>query len=270
MCDPERSASHIGEGASGFFSPPQNNQLFAPSDQTPVTRTASSLLSDLLQQDALWNSAVELLNLLSQVARCSSQLASPRIRIETAVLRQALTHPYDQMRAATCRFVGNVEPFRPDKTETLQTEVFIHTIDCLSDSCTQVRRMASRAVGNWLGFVAAKFKIGGKRARSRIEAAGDSVTEQTFDADEQRRWTDEAQRSVTLLMGLLSDPDAVTRRHCCAALGNLVHVEGVVSEDLYSSLLRAARADSNSAVQQAATAALRLCNEREEEQQGMK
>ncbi|KAM4726666.1 serine/threonine-protein kinase 36 [Anableps anableps] len=281
LCDPERSVSHIREGASGFFSSTHSNHPFASENQTPVTRTASSLLSDLLQQDVLWDSAVDLLNLLSQVARCSSRLASPRLCVEATVLQQALTHPYERMRAATCRFVGNLEPFRPNRTDTPQADVFRHMIDCLRDSCTQVRRMACRAVGNWLGYIAAKFKVGGncsdasgwgkennrsKQAHSHIEAAGDSVTEEMFNADEQRRWTDEAQRSATLLTFLLSDPDAVTRRHCCAALGNLVNVDGVVSvldEDAYSSLLRAACTDPNNAVRQAATAALRLCSQQD-------
>ncbi|KAK5616274.1 hypothetical protein CRENBAI_014905 [Crenichthys baileyi] len=288
LCDPEHSVSHVREGASGFFSSPQSNQLFASKNQTPLTRTASTLLSDLLQQDVLWDSAVELLNLLSQVARCSSQLGSHPICVEATVLQQALTHPYDQMRAATCRFVGNLKPFRSNKTGTLQADVFRHMIDCLNDSCRQVRRTACIAVGNWLGYVAAKFKKGGncsdtsgwgnknnysKQAPSNTEAAGDSVTEQMFDEDEQRRWTDDAQRSAAVLTCLLSDPDAVTRRHCCAALGNLVNVDGVVSmldEDVYSSLVRAACTDSNDAVRQAATAALRLCREQDAMQRGIK
>ncbi|MEQ2282747.1 hypothetical protein AMECASPLE_004022 [Ameca splendens] len=288
LCDPEHSVSHVRGGASGFFSSPQSNQLFASKNQTSLTRTASSLLSDLMQQDVLWDSAVELLNLLSQVARCSSQLGSHRICVEATVLQQALTHPYDQMRAATCRFVGNLKPFRSNETGTLQADVFRHLIDCLNDSCRQVRRMACRAVGNWLGYIAAKFKKGencsdtlgwgkknnhSKQAPSNIEAAGDSVTEQMFDEEEQRRWTDEAQRSAAVLTCLLSDPDAVTRRHCCAALGNLVNVDGVVSmldKDVYSSLVTAACTDSNDAVRQAATAALRLCREQDAMQRGIK
>ncbi|XP_014873126.1 serine/threonine-protein kinase 36 isoform X1 [Poecilia latipinna] len=286
LCDPERSVSHVGGGASGFFSSTQSNQLFPSKNPTAVTRTASSLLSDLLRQDELWDCAVELLNLLSQVARCSSQPASPRISVEAAALQQALTHPYDQIRVATCRFVGNLEPFRANRAHNLQADIFRQMIDALNDSCTQVRRTACRAVGNWLGYVAAKFKTGGSRsdssgwgkesnrskeAHSHVEAAGDAVTEQMFDADEQRRWTDEAQRSAASLTCLLSDRDAVTRRHCCAALGNLVNVDGVVSvldEEAYSSLLRVACNDSNNGVREAAIAALKLCSQQDAVQRG--
>ncbi|XP_015238329.1 PREDICTED: serine/threonine-protein kinase 36 [Cyprinodon variegatus] len=269
LCDPEHSISHIGEGA-GFFSSPQ----------TPLTRTASSLLSELLQQDVLWDSAVELLNLLSQVARCSSQFASPLIHVEAAPLQQALSHPYNQMRAAACRFLGNFKPLRPNEEGTLQVDVFRRMINCLMDSCPQVRRMACRAVGNWLGYIAAKFKMGGncsdtsgrdsennnsKQRSLHMAAASDS----SFSEDEQRRWTEEARRSAAALTCLLSDTDAVTRRHCCRALGNLVNVDGVVSvleEGVYSSLLRAAYKDSDGAVRNAAEAALKLCRD----QQGVK
>lgn len=283
LCDPERSVSHVGGGASDFFSSTQSHQLFPSKNPTAVTRTASSLLSDLLRQDELWDCAVELLNLLSQVARCSSQ---PRISVEAAALQQALTHPYDQIRAATCRFVGNLEPFRANPAHNLQADIFRQMIDALNDACAQVRRMACRAVGNWLGYVAAKFKTGvscsdssgwgkennrSKQAHSPVEAAGDAVTEQMFDADEQRRWTDEAQRSATSLTCLLSDRDAVTRRHCCAALGNLVNVDGVVSvlgEEVYSSLLRVACSDTNNGVREAASAALNLCSQQDAVQRG--
>ncbi|XP_043997152.1 serine/threonine-protein kinase 36 isoform X1 [Gambusia affinis] len=283
LCDPERSVSHVGGGASDFFSSTQSHQLFPSKNPTAVTRTASSLLSDLLRQDELWDCAVELLNLLSQVARCSSQ---PRISVEAAALQQALTHPYDQIRAATCRFVGNLEPFRANPAHNLQADIFRQMIDALNDACAQVRRMACRAVGNWLGYVAAKFKTGvscsdssgwgkennrSKQAHSPVEAAGDAVTEQMFDADEQRRWTDEAQRSATSLTCLLSDRDVVTRRHCCAALGNLVNVDGVVSvlgEEVYSSLLRVACSDTNNGVREAASAALNLCSQQDAVQRG--
>ncbi|XP_027886486.1 serine/threonine-protein kinase 36 isoform X2 [Xiphophorus couchianus] len=286
LCDSERSVSHVRGGASGFFSSTQSNQLFPSKNPTAVTRTASSLLSDLLRQDELWDCAVELLNLLSQVARCSSHPASLRISVEAAALQQALTHPCDQIRAATCRFVGNLEPFRANQARNLQADIFRQMIDSLNDSCAQVRRMACRAVGNWLGYIAAKFKMGGscsdssgwgkennlsKQAHSPVEAAGDAVTEQMFDADEQRRWTDEAQRSATSLTCLLSDRDAVTRRHCCAALGNLVNVDGVVSvldEDVYSSLLRVACNDPNNDVREAAIAALNLCSQQDAVQRG--
>uniref|UniRef100_A0A3Q2SSL6 non-specific serine/threonine protein kinase n=1 Tax=Fundulus heteroclitus TaxID=8078 RepID=A0A3Q2SSL6_FUNHE len=277
LCDPERSVSRVGEEASGFFSSPQSNRPAASERPTTLSRSAGSLLSDLLQQDALWDSAVELLNLLSQLARCSSLPGAPRVRVEAALLRQALTHPCDQAREAACRLVGNL---RPDEAGALPADVFGHTAGCLGDPCSQVRRVACRAVGNWLGCVAAKSKTGSsgggasgqsKRARPRSSRAGGDAA---AGEDERRRWTDEARRSAAALTRLLSDPDAVTRRHCCAALGNLVNVDGAASaldeEDVYASLLRAACTDSHGAVRQAATAALKLCRDQDAMQQGVK
>jgi len=280
LCDPVRSVSHLREADAGFFSSPQDCQTSAATHQTPLSRTASSLLSDLLQLDVLWDSAVELLTLLYQVARCC-----PQPHVEASVLRQALTHPYDQIRAAACRLLGNLVPFR--LTDTLQPDLFKGTVDCLHDPCVPVRRMACRAVGNWLGYIAAvaEFPMSrsvgngtdttgwgkeNKHVSSHIEAGGywATIIERKVDDEEQRRWTEEALRSAAMLACLLDDPDALIRRHCCAALGNLVKVDGAVSllleEDVSSLLLRAACTDSHNAVRQAAIATLRLYSQQEE------
>ncbi|XP_069002704.1 serine/threonine-protein kinase 36 [Embiotoca jacksoni] len=278
LCDPERSVSRLRKAAPGFLSPPRDLQLAAPRDQTPPTRTASSLLSDLLQLDVLWDSALELLTLFSQVARCSSPPACPQLHVEASVLQQALTHSYDQIRGATCRLLGNVDPFGPATSDTLQPGIFKGIIDCAHDSCMPVRRMACRAVGNWLGYIAARsgFKMCGsdgkgsdvtgcgkkneqnKHKGSHTETAGDleTIPEQRVDDEEGRRWLEEARRTAAMLASLTTDPDAVTRRHCCAALGNLVNIDGaaplLLEEDVCHLLLRAACTDSHNAVRQAA------------------
>ncbi|XP_072230824.1 serine/threonine-protein kinase 36 [Leuresthes tenuis] len=283
LCDPVRSVSRLREADAGFFSSPQDCQPSAATHQTPLSRTASSLLLDLLQLDVLWDSAVELLTLLYQVARCC-----PQPHVEVSVLRQALTHPYDQIRAAACRLLGSLVPFR--LTDTLQPDLFTGTIDCLHDPCVPVRRMACRAVGNWLGLIAAvaeftmsrsvgngtdttgwgKENKQNKHVSSHIEAGGywAAIRQRKVDDEEQRRWTEEALRSAAMLPCLLTDPDALIRRHCCAALGNLVKVDGAVSllleEDVSSLLLRAACTDSHNAVRQAAIATLRLYSQQEE------
>lgn len=290
LCDPERSVSRLREAAPGFFAPPRNSQLTASKRQTPLTRTASSLLSDVLQLNTLWDSAVELLTLLSQVARCSPRPARLQLHLEASVLHQALAHSHDQIRAATCRLLGHFNPFGPPTLYTMQPDIFKSMIDCLHDSCMPVRRMACRAVGNWLGYIAAGagFKMGrasgkgsdiigwGKEKCSHSEAAGDLVTivEQEVDDEKGRRWIEEARRTAALLASLITDPDPLTRRHCCSALGNLVNVDGAVplllEEDVSSLLLRAACTDCHYAVRQAAIATLCLFSEQDAIRQVMK
>ncbi|XP_008283348.1 serine/threonine-protein kinase 36 [Stegastes partitus] len=287
LCDPQRSVVHLRKAASGFFSAPQDGQLAAAGHHTPLTRTASALLSELLQPDELWDSAVELLTLLSQVARCSPSPACLQLYVEASVLQQALTHSNDQIRAATCRLLGNLHPFRPLTPETLQLNIFKGMIDCLRDSFMPVRRMACMAVGNWLGYIAEGFKVsrpdehcsdttGWRKEKEPnkprcldIEEACDleTVTEQTVDYEEAREWTEAARRTAAVLADLITDPDATTRRHCCAALGNLLNVDGAVSlllkEDVPGVLLRAACTDSHNAVRQAAISTLRLYSQQD-------
>ncbi|KAK2828532.1 hypothetical protein Q5P01_019566 [Channa striata] len=287
LCDPECSVSRLGNAAYGFLVQPRNSQPTVSKHQTPLTRTASSLLLDLLQLDISCDSAVELLTLLSQVARCSACHACLQLHLEASVLHQALCHSYDRVRAATCRLLANLDPFRPP---SLQPEIFKITIDCLHDSCLPVRRTACRAVGNWLGYVAAG--AGFKRGRSNgqgsdfagwgkdkdqnkikcslSETVGDWATEveQEVGNEESSRWIEEARRTVAMLVSLISDPDAHTRRHCCAALGNLVNVDGAVSllleKNATGLLLRAACTDSHNAVRQAAIATLCLYSQQDE------
>lgn len=279
LCDPERSGSHLDEAASDFFSSPQDGRLTASLCQAAPARSAGSLLYELLQLDVLWDSAVELLTLMSHVARCTARPARLRVHVEVPVLRQALTHPYDQIRAATCRLLGNLELFTPSVADSAQFDVFRLMIDALNDSCAPVRRMACRAVGNWLGYIAAEtgFKSGNsddskekknnKPVGSRVKTAGHLVTVTQQKVDKMERWTREAKRTAAMLVSLLSDPDAVTRRHCCTALGNLLNVDGAMSvlleKDVPSFLLRSACSDSHNAVRRAAIAALSLYSQQD-------
>ena len=290
LCDPQRSVSSLRKTGCGFFAPPRDNQLTSSKQQTLPTRTASSLLFNLLQVDVLWDSAVEFLTLLSQVARCSACL---QLHLEASVLHQALAHSHDQIRAATCRLLGNLDPLRPPN---LQPDIFKGMIGCLYDLCLPVRRMACRAVGNWLGYIAAGagFKMGWSNGKSSTttgwgeekepnrhkcsdsETSGDlaTVVEQGVDDEELSRWMEEARGTTAMLAYLITDPDALVRRHCCAALGNLVNVDCAVSllleQDVPSLLLRAACTDSHNTVRRAAIATLCLYSEQDTIRQVLK
>ncbi|XP_019219366.1 serine/threonine-protein kinase 36 isoform X1 [Oreochromis niloticus] len=285
LCDPPHSIDHLTKAASCFFSPSWDDQLPASSRQSRPTRTASSLLLKLLQLEILWEAALELLTLLSCIARCPS--CPFQLYVETSVLQHALAHSNEQIRAATCRFLGNLDPFRPLTQHTLQPDIFKAMINCLNDSCVPVRQVACRSVGNWLGCIAAGLhmdrsnekgiyrgrcctgKHQNKQRYSDIEAASDleTIREQRMEEVVERRWTHEARRTVAMLVSLICDPDALTRRHCCAALGNLLNVDGAVSllleENVPGLLLRTACTDSHSAVRKAAIGSLYLYSQQD-------
>uniref|UniRef100_A0A8C7KDJ5 non-specific serine/threonine protein kinase n=1 Tax=Oncorhynchus kisutch TaxID=8019 RepID=A0A8C7KDJ5_ONCKI len=284
LCDPGRSVPCFTAAAraQGFFSPPSSDPKEDRRDQAPasrvrdqaghpvsVSRTASSLLSDLLkpESEALWGSAVELFTLLSQVARCSprSRPSTPHLYLEPAPLHQALAHPDDRVRAAACSLLGNLDPFTPHTPPStsdpqwtrLQPAILRDIIGCLHDPSTSVRRMACKAVGNWLGLIGkAEFRT--RRANGR---------ENSTDQGDGRGWVAEANWATTELLSLIADPDALTRRHCCAALGNMAAVEGGVASllegDVPLLLLQAACTDSQHTVQQAAVATLSLYSQQD-------
>lgn len=218
LCDPARSVFHL-KSCAGVFLAGQG-------------RSATWLLSQLLQQDQLWDSAVELLIVLSQIACCSDEDSHVELRLEASVLQRALRHSHCQIKATACRLLGNLNPLGP---HSLQPDMFKSMIECLGDCCVPVRRMACRAVGNWLGYV----------------ALGSGA-----------QWMREARRAVGALVSLIGDPDALTRRHCCEALGNLRHMDGalplLLAEDVFALLLGAACTDSHNAVRRAAVATLSL------------
>ncbi|XP_074527519.1 serine/threonine-protein kinase 36 isoform X2 [Halichoeres trimaculatus] len=289
LCDPKRSVSRLKEDVCRFFVSPGNGQVSAIQSQASPTRTACSLLSDLLPVEVLWDAAVELLNVLSHVARFCPPRGCFQLQLEALVLQRALAHSYDQVRAATCRLLGNLDPFNLLKRQTSKPDIFKSMIDSLHDSCLPVRRMACRAVGNWLGYIAAneelkKVRMNGK-GRDTVgwgkeggqnkhifphsKAVGDLASTEGLEVDtvEVSRWLEEARRTVAMLAPLLSDPDALMRRHCCAALGNLVNVGGALSlllqQDVTNSLLKIACADSHNAVRRAAITTLYLYSQQD-------
>ncbi|XP_064836835.1 serine/threonine-protein kinase 36 isoform X4 [Oncorhynchus masou masou] len=322
LCDPGRSVPCFTAAAraQGFFSPPSSDPKEDRRDQAPasrvrdqaghsvsVSRTASSLLSDLLksESEALWGSAVELFTLLSQVARCSprSRPSTPHLYLEPAPLHQALAHPDDRVRAAACSLLGNLDPFTPHTPPStsdpqwtrLQPAILRDIIGCLHDPSTSVRRMACKAVGNWLGLIGkAEFRTRRAKGRenssapiiardrkkgkpdktvstqSQVGDGGDSSTtlkQQVADQGDGHGWVAEANWATTELLSLIADPDALTRRHCCAALGNMAAVEGGVASllegDVPLLLLQAACTDSQHTVQQAAVATLSLYSQQD-------
>lgn len=275
LCDPQRTVSHLSKATLGFFSPIQQSQLTASRHQTPVSRTASSLLSDLLHLDVLWDSAAEFLTLLSLVACFTPWPAGFQLRLEASVLLQALSHSNDQIRVSTCRLLAKLDPFRPPTPDIIH--IFKSMIDCLNDPYMPVRRTACKAVGNWLGYIAterrlkmSKEKGRSKNESSRVNATDDlpTIIEERVDDEEGRKWTEEARRTVAPLAPLMTDSDALTRRHCCAALGNLAYIDGAVplllEGDVSSLLLTTACTDSHNAVREAAIATLSVYSEQDE------
>nr|XP_043898785.1 serine/threonine-protein kinase 36 isoform X2 [Solea senegalensis] len=271
LCDSEPSVCSLRKAACVFFTPRRDSLISASKHQTPATRTANSLLFDLLQLDVLWDSAAELLTLWSHVARCSTQPVCPQFHFEASLLHQALAHTHDQIRAGTCRLLGNLDPFGP--STSLQPDILRSITVCLHDSYLSVRRMACRAVGNWLGYIAvwAGFKMGWSNTRwsKKLEVSHSeaSAAEQGVDDEERSRWIDEASRTAATLLSLVTDPDDITRCHSCAALGNLVCVDGAVSflveEEVFTLLLRVACTDSHNAVRKAAISTLSICSKQD-------
>ncbi|KAG7259576.1 hypothetical protein CRUP_027270 [Coryphaenoides rupestris] len=284
LCDPVRFVPRLITAAPDFFCSPLAGGGGGDTPQptattttahrgvdddgaqnSPVPRTASSLLGALLQGDGLlWDSAAELLVLLAQVARrCPPPPGEPHLpRLDAAVLRRALAHPHERVRASACSLLGNLNPLTPPG---LGPGVFRGMTDSLRDTCASVRRMACRAVGNWLGFVGeagADVRGGGGGTRSVVGV--EDIQESVVGG-----WAEESARTAPLLVSLVSDPDAFTRRHSCAALGNLGGVydssaaSGAEGADAFRLLLAAACADPHGGVRRAAVATLGVFSQRE-------
>ncbi|XP_054611388.1 serine/threonine-protein kinase 36-like [Dunckerocampus dactyliophorus] len=288
LCDRQRCVSRLCSTSCCFFSPP----TLTTSGQQPPTRTASSLLFDLLLLDELGDSAVELLSLLYLINHfCPGRL---QLHLESSVLHQALVHSYDPIRAAVCKVLGNVYPFRSDTLPNLQPNIFKSMIDLLEDSSVHVRRAACLAVGKWLGYIAVEAGVSARRPNGNVDnttqwlkvrendAHKDSssepgvavVTKNESGDAEMPKWREEARMTVATLASLTSDPDVHTRLHACAALGNLVHVQGAVPMLLENNvcrlLLRAACTDTHNAVREAAMATLSLYSQQDAMLQVMK
>ena len=298
LCDPGRFVPRLttasgtlpgGDPDSYFFCPsgggdtPGGDPTSSSSSSAP--RTASSLLGALLQADALWDAAAELLVLLAQVARGPRPPGGPRLSVDGPVLHLALAHPHDQVRAAACSLLGSLNPFSPAGRPALGPGVFREMADGLRDPCAPVRRTACRAVGNWLGFIwEAGLDVegggggGGKRSRVDVESGSAPAERAPSPAPRHRGgpqessgWAEESTRTAPLLLSLVTDPDALTRRHSCAALGNLggghrgsasgVPVTG--EADALRLLLAAACTDPHGGVRRTAIATLSAYSQQE-------
>lgn len=205
LCEPN-SIFHLRKAACGFFTHARDSRLNSSKHVTAVSRTANSLLIDLLQLEMLWGSAVELLTLLSLVA-CSAQPGSLQLNLEPSAVQYALGHTHFQIRVAACRLLGYLDPYRPPLS--LSPDIFQGVADCLLDLCLAVRQMSLKAVGNWLGHLSlcARFNIvrstlkytddkrTGKRntkktvKEMRIEST-ECVTVEQINDDEQCSWTE--------------------------------------------------------------------------------
>ncbi|XP_077360558.1 uncharacterized protein LOC144005933 isoform X2 [Festucalex cinctus] len=279
LCDRQRSVSCFSKAARDFFSAPALTQ----SGQPTTSRTASSLLSDLLQLDELGDSAVELLSLLYLIACFCPNFGRLQIHLESSVLHQALTNSYKPIKAATCKVLGKLYPFRSPKMPNLHPDIFKSMIELLEDSNVHVRQVACFSVGKWLGYISVEAGLNVTRpsenvnnttewlkakdndvhkGSSRETSFAKVIVENVLANGEMRRWLEEARTTGATLLSLTSDPDAHTRLHACTALANLLNVEGAIPELLEERvsrlLLRVACTDSHKAVREAAIATLSL------------
>ncbi|XP_062391818.1 serine/threonine-protein kinase 36 [Sardina pilchardus] len=250
-------------------------------------RTASALLSLLLEDVSLSGCAAELVSLLSQVARSSLRASLLLVPLEPSALRCALAHPEDSVRAAACSLLGNLDPLagRPASEGddarglglTVPAVLLEDLVDCLRDPSPSVRKRACRAVGTWLGLIALAVPGEGTSGQSHektLDRAGGSSGGgggSGWTEGWREGWTEAALGAVAPLASLLRDPDALTRQHSCSALGNAARLRGARSAlrdaDARRLLLHATQADSQHAVQRAAAAALGLFQQQDAQQQ---
>lgn len=221
LCDPDRVFPRLRRAAPGFF----DRRAPAP----PPARTAASLLSVTLELVELWDSAAEFLTLLSLVAQ-NSQL---ELRLEAGTLLQALAHADCRIRSGACRLLGTLHPSR--NPHLLQPRLFKGLVDVLHDSCMHVRRLSCAAVGSWLRHVSELdlFGRGGgwRHGWTCGEKAGGAEVEDLEEEEDEEKmeWREEVRRAAAALAPRVGEGDAVTRRRCCAALGELARAEGAAS-----------------------------------------
>ncbi|MBN3309511.1 STK36 kinase, partial [Amia calva] len=293
--NPSAKAEQCGANGLGGKAADGKESGAKDSPDQSEARTASSLLASFLQSEALSGSAVELLSLVGQAARCSLCPELPQLYINPSLLRMAFRHPDNRVRAATCSLLGNISPLAahtPAGQPFLM--LFQDLIGQLQDQSLQVRRAACRAVGNWLGFIgqageqakalivseaqkengqsgmkayrvtgATKGRAKGNGSKDPADAKPGKALPFREGADpEMERWAELSRGAAMVLLPLLSEADPVIRRHCCAALGNLAGTGGGGALLLQFNgprlLLQTACTDSHHAVQQAAITALRF------------
>ncbi|KAJ8267031.1 hypothetical protein GJAV_G00137520 [Gymnothorax javanicus] len=304
LCDPERSVPCFTSAAEacGFFLPPREQDDGGDQPRCATgqgggetdrlsERTAGSLLATFIQSEALCGSAVELVSVVSQTARFSRLPPFSATYVEPSVLRAALTHPEDRLRAATCSLLGNVNPLVSHGSPLL-LPLFWDMSSLLQDPSLAVRRAASRAVGNWLGLIGQANSHGGSeltkaegtpcttegmtsvdKEKVDVLPGSENQASQCVPEQEAGRWANSASDAAPVLLLLLKDPDPLIRLHCCAALGNMAAIKGTGASllqcDAPSLLLQLACADSQNAVRQAALNSLGLFRQQDVLQQAV-
>ncbi|XP_058239912.1 serine/threonine-protein kinase 36 isoform X2 [Hemibagrus wyckioides] len=276
----------------------------------PEFRTASSLMSMLLQTESLFGCAVQLLSLLCQT--CTPGSAFSAVPVDPVVVRAALRHHDDGVRAAGCNLLACLEPdlgpasprSNAGPNWTIEPAVFKDLLSRLSDSAPSVRRSACVAAVKWLGMMR-KTEVTSKRnqhlhgpecrkrivstpavtskgrMRIRVEGIkqpikGDSGSPLSFTGTsiEGEEWLKVAMGAASPAVSLLSDSDAVIRRQGCIILGCVAAITGgeraLMSADAPHQLLCLTRADSHHAVRRQALAALRAFSQQDALQQALK
>ncbi|XP_053474268.1 serine/threonine-protein kinase 36 isoform X1 [Ictalurus furcatus] len=229
----------------------------------PEFRTASSLLSMLLQTESLFGCAVQLLTLLCQTCTPGSALFA--VPVDPVMLRAALRHHDDGVRAAGCNLLTCLEPDLGQTSPrsnggpnwTIEPVVFKDLLSHLSDSAPSVRRSACKAVVKWLGMMR-KTEVTSKgdqhlqegtecrrrtisapavtdRGRMRVRVEG---VRQQIKANsglplsslgtyiEGEEWLKVALGAASPAVSLLSDSDAVIRQQGCIILGSMAAITG--------------------------------------------
>ncbi|KAM9440657.1 serine/threonine-protein kinase 36 isoform 1-T3 [Clarias gariepinus] len=252
----------------------------------PEIWTASSLLSMLLQTESLFGCAVQLLTLLCQT--CTPGSALTALPVDPVVLRSALHHCDDGVRAAGCNLLTCLEPDLGQTSPrsnagpdwTIEPAVFKDLLSRLSDSAPSVRRSACKAVVKWLGMIkrteVSKYRrrtisapavTGRGRMRLRVEGISPQMKGNSSSplnsigtCIEGEEWLKVAMGAASPAVSLLSDSDAVIRRQGCIILGSMAAITGgeraVMSADAPHQLLHLARTDSHHAVRRQALSAL--------------
>lgn len=229
----------------------------------PEIRTASSLLSMLLQTESLFGCAVQLLTLLCQTCTPGSALST--VPVDPVVLRAALRHRDDGIREAGCNFLTCLEPDLGQASPrsnagpkwTIEPAVFKDLLSRLSDSAPSVRRSACKAAVKWLGMMT-KTEVASKRdqclqeeieyrrrtvsasagtgkgrirlraegIRQRIKGDSGSPLSSVGTCIEGEEWLKVAMGAASPAVSLLSDSDAVIRRQGCIILGSMAAITG--------------------------------------------
>ncbi|TRY83964.1 hypothetical protein DNTS_006537 [Danionella cerebrum] len=226
-------------------------------------RTAGTLLALLLQSEALCSCAVELLNLLSQIIRHPSFQPFFTPPVEISILRLALQHRDDGVRAASCGLLAHFGPSIRVIIDESKFAVFQDLLGCLRDPAPSVRRRACWAVGKWLCVMGNTNNRYKNRAGMSELSVRDGLKRVDVGRDsEGDLWMQRAIEAACPLASLLSDTDHRIRQLCCEALADLASLSqahgALVDADAPCLILQVVCNDSHHAVRQAAVATLHV------------